>query len=150
MYSSRLSVAELNNYTWNARDQLTQISQGSTVEMRYSYDALNSTIALTRQCGTSMVTLDKVIRAVQVVLLAVSFMSWGNSMIAFGQFMREGSTKADVTHQIELNQHGSIAYITVHQSHVLTLWEVIAVSSFVVAALLDLHRRKRYPDPKER
>lgn len=97
-----------------------------------------------------MVTLDKVIRAVQVVLLAVSLMSWGNRMIAFDQFMREGSTKADVTHQIELTQHGSIAYITVHQSHVLTVWSAIAASSFVVAVLLDLYRRKRYPDSKER
>jgi hypothetical protein len=102
------------------------------------------------QCGTSMVNLDKVIRTVQVVLLAVSFMSWGNRMIVFGQFMREGTTKADVTHQIELNQHGSVVYITVHQSNVLTLWAVIAASSFVVAVLLGLYRRKRYPDSKGR
>lgn len=28
-----------NTYTWDARNQLTQISQGSTVEMSYTYDA---------------------------------------------------------------------------------------------------------------
>ncbi|TAM32066.1 MAG: hypothetical protein EPN68_02960 [Rhodanobacter sp.] len=94
--------------------------------------------------------LDKLIRAAQIVLLAVSLMSWGNRMIAFDEFMREGTTKADVTHQIELNQHGSIAYITAHQSHVLTAWAVIAASSFVAAALIDLYRRKHRPDPKDR
>jgi hypothetical protein len=93
-----------------------------------------------------MMTASNALRVVQVALIAASFIAWGNWSIAFFQFMREGSAKADVTHPVELDQHGSIAYISVHQSHVLTEWQVIAASAFITAALLDLYRRKRYPN----
>ncbi len=41
-----------NTYTWNARNQLTQISQGSTVEMSYAYDAMGRRISKATQGGT--------------------------------------------------------------------------------------------------
>lgn len=41
-----------NTYTWNARNQLTQISQGGTVEMSYAYDALGRRISKTVGSGT--------------------------------------------------------------------------------------------------
>ncbi|GLQ45760.1 hypothetical protein GCM10007862_08110 [Dyella lipolytica] len=40
-----------NTYTWNARNQLTQISQGTNVQLAYSYDALGRRIAKTTQGG---------------------------------------------------------------------------------------------------
>ena len=40
-----------NIYTWNARNQLTQITQGSTVQMSYSYDALGRRTSKTQQGG---------------------------------------------------------------------------------------------------
>jgi YD repeat-containing protein len=42
----------VNTYTWNARNQLTQISQGSTVEMSYAYDAMGRRISKATQGGT--------------------------------------------------------------------------------------------------
>nr|WP_284399639.1 RHS repeat-associated core domain-containing protein [Dyella lipolytica] len=41
-----------NTYTWNARNQLMQIVQGSTVEMSYTYDALGRRISKAVQGGT--------------------------------------------------------------------------------------------------
>jgi YD repeat-containing protein len=41
-----------NTYTWNARNQLTKISQGSTTEMAYTYDALGRRTSKTVQGGT--------------------------------------------------------------------------------------------------
>jgi len=43
-----------NTYTWNARNQLTQISQNGTVEMSYAYDAQGRRISKTVQGGTPM------------------------------------------------------------------------------------------------
>ena len=40
MGGSQAQENEVNTYQWNARNQLTQISQGSTVEMSYAYDAM--------------------------------------------------------------------------------------------------------------
>lgn len=41
-----------NSYTWNARNQLTQISRGGTVQLSFSYDALGRRIAKTVGSGT--------------------------------------------------------------------------------------------------
>lgn len=97
-----------------------------------------------------MVMLNVTLRITQIALLATSFISWGNRMIAFSEFMRNGSIKADSVHSIELNQHGSIVYITEHQSHVLTMLTFIAFLSFITALLVDLYRRKKFPaTPKQ-
>jgi RHS repeat-associated protein len=42
-----------NTYTWNARNQLVQISQGATVELSYSYDALGRRVMKTVGGGAS-------------------------------------------------------------------------------------------------
>lgn len=42
-----------NTYTWNARHQLTQISQGGTAQLSYSYDALGRRIAKTVSGSTA-------------------------------------------------------------------------------------------------
>ncbi|CAJ5947090.1 RHS repeat-associated core domain protein [Burkholderia pseudomallei] len=41
-----------NTYTWNARNQLTQISQGGVAQLSYSYDALGRRTAKTVMSGT--------------------------------------------------------------------------------------------------
>ncbi|ONA33550.1 hypothetical protein AQ878_20915 [Burkholderia pseudomallei] len=51
--NGNLTFDGTNTYTWNARNQLTQISQGSTVEMSYSYDAMGRRIAKTANGGTA-------------------------------------------------------------------------------------------------
>ena len=58
-------IANTNTYQWNARNQLTQISQGSTVEMSYAYDALGRRIAKTTQGGTPTQFLYDGAKAVQ-------------------------------------------------------------------------------------
>lgn len=41
-----------NTYSWNARNQLTQISQGGVAQLSYSYDALGRRISKTILAGT--------------------------------------------------------------------------------------------------
>jgi len=44
----------VSTYTWNARNQLTQISRGGAVEMSFAYDAMGRRISKTVQGGTPM------------------------------------------------------------------------------------------------
>ncbi|HTV84823.1 MAG TPA: RHS repeat-associated core domain-containing protein, partial [Dyella sp.] len=41
-----------NTYTWNARNQLTQVSQNGVAQLSYTYDALGRRISKTVQAGT--------------------------------------------------------------------------------------------------
>ena len=50
--NSNLTSDGTNTYTWNARNQLTQISQNGNVQLSFSYDALGRRIAKTVQ-GTA-------------------------------------------------------------------------------------------------
>ena len=90
-------------------------------------------------------TLKLVLKASQFVLAIASLMSWGSFIIARDNFMRTGSSVSDALHTIKENEHGSIAYITSHQSHVLSLWVSCSIGCFVVAAVIDLYRRGRLP-----
>ena len=54
-----------NTYTWNARNQLTQISQNGTVEMSYSYDALGRRIVKAVNGGVATQFLYDGLNAVQ-------------------------------------------------------------------------------------
>lgn len=47
-----------NTYTWDARNQLTQISQGSNVQLSFSYDALGRRIGKTVQGNTTQFLYD--------------------------------------------------------------------------------------------
>lgn len=46
------SINRLNTYTWNARNQLTQISQGGSPQLSFTYDALGRRVGKTVQ-GTA-------------------------------------------------------------------------------------------------
>lgn len=87
----------------------------------------------------------RLLRLLQFFLAIASLLLWGSHSIAFDDFMCEGRRSIDATHQVELDQHGSIAYITLHQSHVLTGLTIAAASCFVVAALLEKLVEKRFP-----
>jgi RHS repeat-associated protein len=50
--NGNLTFDGTNTYTWNARNQLTQISQGATVEMTYAYDAMGRRTSKTVSSGT--------------------------------------------------------------------------------------------------
>jgi len=54
-----------NTYTWNARNQLTQISQNGTVEMSYTYDARGRRTTVAMQGSTSTQYLYDGLNAVQ-------------------------------------------------------------------------------------
>ncbi|MGC1547039.1 MAG: RHS repeat-associated core domain-containing protein, partial [Rhodanobacter sp.] len=43
-----------NTYTWNARNQLTQVSQNGVAQLSYAYDALGSRVSKTVQGGAPM------------------------------------------------------------------------------------------------
>ena len=45
-------VQDINTYTWNARNQLTQISQGGNAQLSFNYDAMGRRISKTVQ-GTA-------------------------------------------------------------------------------------------------
>jgi RHS repeat-associated protein len=51
-HCNRDSVAELNTYTWNARNRLTAITQGGTTQMSYAYDAMGRRTSKAVQGGT--------------------------------------------------------------------------------------------------
>lgn len=51
-YDGPASGDTVNTYTWNARNQLTAITQGSTTQMSYAYDALGRRITKAVQGGT--------------------------------------------------------------------------------------------------
>ncbi len=54
-----------NTYTWNARNQLTQISQNGNVQLSYGYDALGRRVAKANNGGTSTQFLYDGINVVQ-------------------------------------------------------------------------------------
>jgi hypothetical protein len=85
------------------------------------------------------------LKFLQFLLAIAALMFWGSYGIARSTFMREGSRVSDALHAIELDQHGSIAYITKHQSHVLSSLVACSIACFVVAAGIDLYRRGRLP-----
>jgi len=89
--------------------------------------------------------LKAVLKFLQFVLAIAALMFWGSHGIAYSTFMREGSRTSDALHVIELDQHGSIAFITRHQSHVLSSLLACSVGCFLVAAVIDLYRRGCLP-----
>jgi RHS repeat-associated protein len=50
--NGNLTFDGTNTYTWNARNQLTQITSGGATQMSYAYDALGRRISKTVQGGT--------------------------------------------------------------------------------------------------
>lgn len=51
-YDGPASGGTVNTYTWNARNQLTQVSQGGVVQLSYAYDAMGRRISKTVSGGT--------------------------------------------------------------------------------------------------
>jgi hypothetical protein len=84
-----------------------------------------------------------VLKLIQLVSAIASLISWGNYAIARASFMRDGRRVSDSLHAIELDQHGSISYITKHQSHVLALWVACSIACFLVAAVIGARGRLR-------
>jgi RHS repeat-associated protein len=50
--NGNLTFDGTNTYTWNARNQLTQVSQGGVVQLTYAYDAMGRRISKTVGSGT--------------------------------------------------------------------------------------------------
>lgn len=73
-----------------------------------------------------------------------SLISWGNYAIARSNFMSSGSPVKDALHAVELDQHGSISYITNLQSHVLSFWIACSMGCFLVTAAIGARGRLRY------
>ena len=89
--------------------------------------------------------LKVVLKAFQFVLAIASLVLWGSYGIARDNFMHEGNRVSDALHSIELDQHGSVVFITSHQSHVLSFLVACSIGCFLVAAVIDLYRRGRLP-----
>ena len=51
-YDGLASGGTVNTYAWNARNQLTQVSQSGVAQLSYSYDALGRRISKAVQGGT--------------------------------------------------------------------------------------------------
>lgn len=64
-YDGTASGGTVNTYTWDARNQLTQISQNGTVEMSFAYDAMGRRISKATQGGTPTQFLYDGAKAVQ-------------------------------------------------------------------------------------
>jgi len=120
---------------------------GAEVSSRPEPDAkANSPCPRNRQDFTlNSLIVRRLLRLLQLFLAIASLLLWGEHSIAFDDFMNEGTRISDVTHGVELDQHGSIAYITLHQSHVLTGLTIAAASCFVVAALVGKYVGKHFP-----
>jgi len=96
-----------------------------------------------------MVMLRRLLLASQFALGCSALLLWFCHGHYYRAYVTKGSYVASLMYPVEINEHGSIVYISAHQSHVLTVLALGAVSSFVLGALVDLYRRKRFPDRKE-
>lgn len=88
--------------------------------------------------------------AVQLALICLALASWLLHFMFYESVVIKGAVAFSQENPVQVNDHGSIVYITLFQSHILTAMTLTAISSFVLGALVDLYRRKRCPDPKER
>jgi RHS repeat-associated protein len=64
-YDGTASGGTVNTYTWNARNQLTAITQGGTTQMSYAYDAMGRRISKAVGSGTPTQFLYDGAKAVQ-------------------------------------------------------------------------------------
>lgn len=97
-----------------------------------------------------MVIFRRLLLASQFALGCSALLLWFCHGHYYRVYVVKGSNVASSMYPVEIHEHGSTVYITAHQSHVLTALALGAVLSFILGALVDLYRRKRYPDPKER
>lgn len=97
-----------------------------------------------------MVMLRRLLLASQFALGCSALLLWFCHGHYYRVYVVKGSNVASSMYPVEVHEHGSIVYISAHQSHVLMALAVGAISSFVLGALVDLYRRKRCPDPKAR
>jgi len=91
-----------------------------------------------------MVTTSKVLTAIKWLLVSVWAITGYSRIHYYGVFTSNGSNKATLTNPIEINDHGSLVYVTLHQDHILTYLIYISVSSFIIAVIIDLYQRKRF------
>jgi hypothetical protein len=62
----------------------------------------------------------------------------------FSEFARAGTLKADATHTVLTNNHGSVSFITMKEHNYLYILMIISVTLMVLVVVLDLIQRKFY------
>jgi hypothetical protein len=92
-----------------------------------------------------MVTINKVLTSIKWILVLVWALTGYSRIHYYGVFTSNGSDKVTSTNTIEINDHGSLVYITSHQYHILTYLIYTSVFSFIIAVIIDLYQRKRFP-----
>lgn len=82
-------------------------------------------------------------------ILILAMAASGYSKLHFYKtFTVNGSNAATPIDTVEINDHGSIVYITQKQSCTLTILTTLSISCFFAAILIDLYQRKHYPSQK--
>lgn len=95
-----------------------------------------------------MVKLRRILPITKFILGASALLMWMINVYFYQVYVKAGNSVATSTNPVKVNVHGSIVYITASQDRTLTLLTAAAISTFVIAVLIDLYLRK-YPTKDE-